>query len=448
MFRAAAWSRLLLLAVFGSVGASCGEDGGAAGGGAAIPLHPVAGCEAIDPAPCDVLSTDCQTRLLALAACLRGSSPGDLPPVSRMTEAEFAQLLMAELLAEEPPPNLKQLEAGLAMLGLVAPGAFAPSTMATAQASRVAGFYRDDVNDIVLIDRGAPVDDINVNGTLLHEFVHALQDREQDLPIWFDAHTDTYDDTLAAMSVVEGEARLHQTRFSVSQLGLDPLAVDWTKHFDRTVSFTEQWVREQPSPYLASYSAFPYEYGARLLFPRFTARGPQAVMDLFATPPAGTRALLAPQDDAVLPAWPRPSAPTPPAEWALTHQMTLGAWTTLLFLARVGSFADPQPLALAWRGDRLWIYRGVSATEATTTVWRIAFADDATALMVAQGLTPRFNVQQLGREVIIAVTGSTLPLDWTFATTAAHGAGPGDPGAGAASQRSAGEWVRRLFPRE
>ena len=311
-----------------------------------IELHPVPGCEAIDPAPCDVFSTECQIRLLALAACLRGSSPGPLPPVSRMTEAEFAQLLMAELRAEEPPLNLGDLEAGLAMLGLVAPGAFAPSSMAATQASQVAGFYRDDVNDIVLIDHGSPangidVNGIDVNGTLLHEFVHALQDREQDLPTWYDAHTDTYDDTLAAMSVVEGEARLHQTRFRVSLLGLDPMAVDWNKHFDRTVSLATQWVLEQPSPYLASYMAFPYEYGARLLFPRFTERGPQAVTDLFSSPPARTRALLDPGNDAVSPGWPTPVAPSPPAEWTLTHEMTLGAWTTLLFLARAGSFDGP-----------------------------------------------------------------------------------------------------------
>jgi hypothetical protein len=459
MFRSAVWSRLLLLvvfgAVFGSVAGGCGDDEGSPGSGTGtlIRLHPVPGCEAIDPAPCDVFSTECQTRLLALAACLRGSSPGPLPPVSFMTEREFAELLMAEFRAAEPPLNLGDLDAGLAMLGLVAPGAFAPSSMAATQASQVAGFYRDDVNDIVLVDHGSPangidVNGIDVNGTLLHEFVHALQDREQDLPTWFDAHTDTYDDTLAALSVVEGEARLHQTRFRVSLLGLDPMAVDWNKHFDRTVSLATQWVLEQPSPYLASYMAFPYEYGARLLFPRFTERGPQAVMDLFASPPAGTRALLDPGNDAVLPGWPTPVAPSPPAEWTLTHEMTLGTWATLLFLARAGSFTDPRVQALGWRGDRLWIYGGLGAAiGATTSVWRIAFADDATASIVAQGLTPRFNVQQSGPEVLIAVTSLGLPLDWAFATTAAAGARPGDAGAGAASNRST-DWIRRVFLRE
>ena len=63
------------------------------------------------------------------------------------------------------------------------------------------------------------------------QLVHALQDRDQDLPTWYDAHTDTYDAALAAMSVVEGEARLEEKRFAVSVLGLDPSTVDSRQAF-------------------------------------------------------------------------------------------------------------------------------------------------------------------------------------------------------------------------
>src|SRR5688572_23427436 len=92
----------LLLA---ALAAGCGDEGGGPPA-PGVKLHPVPGCETIDPAPCDVFDAACQTRLLALAACMRGSAPGALPPVSRMTEAEFVQLLTAELLAEQPAPNL------------------------------------------------------------------------------------------------------------------------------------------------------------------------------------------------------------------------------------------------------------------------------------------------------------------------------------------------------
>src|SRR5688572_22792842 len=160
MTRACSWLLLATLA------AGCGDDS-AGTPASGIRLHPVLGCETIDLAPCDVFDAACQTRLLALAACMRGSAPGALPPVSRMTEPEFVQLLTAELLAEEPTPNLDRYEAALVRLGLVAPGAFTASSMAAATGAFVWGFYRFDSNDIVLIDRGLRNDDVEVNSVLL-----------------------------------------------------------------------------------------------------------------------------------------------------------------------------------------------------------------------------------------------------------------------------------------
>ena len=148
-----AWLACAVVGVFGAIAGGCGDDPSVSpppGGGK---LHPVPGCEAIDPSPCDVFSTSCQTRLMELAACLRGSPPQALPPVSRMTEAEYAQHLTDLILAEDPPPNLNHYEAALVTLGLVVPGAFTPSSMAAERAAWVWGVYRHDTDDIVLIDR-------------------------------------------------------------------------------------------------------------------------------------------------------------------------------------------------------------------------------------------------------------------------------------------------------
>jgi hypothetical protein len=436
MLRSAAWSGSLALAGLAWLAGGCGDDRGAAA--PPVTLHPVPGCEAIDPAPCDVFVTTCQTRLLELAACMRGSSPGALPPVSRMTEAEYAQWLTARMAEQPPPPNLNHYEAGLVMLGLVARGAFAPSSMAATRAAFVWGVYRHDTDDIVLIDRGLPGDDVDVNSVMLHELVHALQDRDQDLTAWYDAHAGTYDEALAAMSVVEGEARLHQQRYGASALGLDPNAINWPAHFENTVAIVDEWVRAQPSPYLASYSGFPYEYGARLLLPRFFERGHQAIAELFASPPTDTRLLLDPRAAANVPAGPMLMAPVPPADWVLTQETTLGAWGTYLELARNGSI-DARLLALGWRGDRLWVYGGIGAAEeATTVVWRIAFADDATAASVAQLLRIRLNVQQAGAEIVIAMTNSIIPVDWTAAATAARDT----------SNLSIDNWISRAMGRD
>ena len=49
------------------------------------PLHPVPGCEGIDPAACDVRTPPCHVRLLAMATCLTGEPLGEMPPVTVMS---------------------------------------------------------------------------------------------------------------------------------------------------------------------------------------------------------------------------------------------------------------------------------------------------------------------------------------------------------------------------
>jgi hypothetical protein len=317
--------------------------------------------------------------------------------------------------------------------------------MAEGEASWVAGIYRSDLDDIVLIDRGLPADDIGVVSVFLHELVHALQDRSQDLPTWFDGRTDTYDGSLAALSVVEGEARMHQARFGLSLLGLDPNAVDLAKHFEGGVRLADQNVLSEPSPYLASYASFPYAFGARRLWPRFMQRGPQAIADLFAAPPRDTRAFLDPAGDADVPVWPAPAAPTPPPEWVLTHETTLGAWGTYLVLAKDPTTADADALARSWRGDRFWVYRGTGAAATTALVWRIAFADEVTAHLFWQRSLPRFVHQRQGAEVVVVESDAALPLDWAFEAPSQAASPPGDEGSQLATASSVGAWVSRTL---
>ena len=93
----------LVLVVATLVGCGSTDDEGASLG--KPPRYPVPGCESVDHAPCDVRTTSCQTRLLALAACLRGEEPGELPPISHMSEAQYAAYLN-DLMAETDHPPI------------------------------------------------------------------------------------------------------------------------------------------------------------------------------------------------------------------------------------------------------------------------------------------------------------------------------------------------------
>src|SRR5688572_22271760 len=57
------------------------------------PRFPVPGCEHLDHTPCDTLVTECQNRLLELAACVRGDDPGTLPAITVIDQEQYANRL-------------------------------------------------------------------------------------------------------------------------------------------------------------------------------------------------------------------------------------------------------------------------------------------------------------------------------------------------------------------
>jgi hypothetical protein len=223
---------------------------------------------------------------------------------------------------------------------------------------------------------------------------------------------------LAADAIVEGEARLHETRYRASADGLDPAVVDWTRRFAETVRNAETFVLMQPSPYSATRRAFPYEWGARYMHFSWQAGGSTSVSQRFASPPTTSRTLMASVDSALDPE----AAPgvvttvTAPPEWTPLADTTLGAWGTFLMLAKNTSDVDrARALALGWRADRFSIYG--DAASATALVWRIEFSDAATAQAAASialmGLGAS-SVRQFGSSMIIARTDGAQALDWAF----------------------------------
>jgi len=65
-------------------------------------------------------------RLFAMAACLRGDQPGELPPVTVLSEADFAAMLAADPAVTTPPPHLAAWDWSLSALRLIQRGALAP----------------------------------------------------------------------------------------------------------------------------------------------------------------------------------------------------------------------------------------------------------------------------------------------------------------------------------
>jgi hypothetical protein len=266
--RTARFRRTLVLALALS---GCGDSDPDAG---TSPLHPVPGCEPIDHTPCDVRDSSCQTRLFALAACLRGETPGSLPPITVVSEADFAAMQTAEAAMSPPQPHLATWDWALSSLKVIQPGGLAVDTMVSQLVKSLWGRYRGGTTkDILIIDHGADFNQQSASPVLVHEMVHALQDREADLTLFHATFDKSGDSGLAARSIIEGEARMHETRYRAAVLGLDPAEVDWPRRFDNAVALDQKYLLMEPSPLTATSMAFPYEWGARYVYNRWAMAG-------------------------------------------------------------------------------------------------------------------------------------------------------------------------------
>jgi hypothetical protein len=402
----------------------CGGDDGGGGGSGRLQPVPVPGCEAIDHTPCDVRQPSCQMRLFALAGCLRGEAPGPLPPITVVSEADLAAMLTTEAAMATPQPHLATWDWSLSSLKLIQPGGLAVDSMISQSVKLILGLYRSGTSkDILIVDHGADFDAESASPVLVHEMVHALQDREVDLTQFETTFAKSDDSSLAARSMVEGEARMHETRYRASVLGLNPAEVDWTRRFESSVAIDQKYLLMEPSPLTATSMAFPYEWGARYVYNRWALDGMGGVHGLFLAPPVTTRVLMASGavDVAPEPAPEQPALPSPPLGWTAVDSGVLGAWGVFLATteaAPAAATADVETLALSWRADGIGIYEG--PTGATAVVWRIDMGSATSAAQVAsllQGL-PGVTVATSGSWAVIAGASDAGPLDWAFAMTA------------------------------
>lgn len=408
------WRASMLLALAALAG--CGDKQAEPSG---VTYRPVPGCEGIDPSPCDVRAPDCEMRLFTLAACLRGDrADSALPPVTVVSEADFGAMLAAEAAMSTPDPHLDRWDWAFSTVGLIAPGALSPQATMASTVTSILGEYRYKTKDILVIDHGPTFDEQSASPVLVHEMVHALQDREVDLTQYTSTFSSTHDMWFAADSIIEGEARMQETRYRASVLGLDPAQVDWMRRFESSVAVDQTYLLMQPSPLSASTGTFPYEWGARYVYDTWAAAGMTmaSVHSRFLSPPVTTRILMASVDQALDPE-PAPTtiaAPVPPDSWMPVDGSTMGAWAVFLMLAKLAPI-DAQSIALGWRADGFWIYDGPAPQGAL--VWQIDLADETTAARVVTILLPFFgsgNVRQSGARVVVAKATDGQLLDWAF----------------------------------
>jgi hypothetical protein len=341
-------------------------------------------CPWLDDATCDTRDEACQKRLLALAGCVYGVATTPDVPVRVVSEQQLIDELSTvpddEPSADEPA-DLTHIERTFVDLRLMQTGDLTEGGGSIGQiVPNIDGVYQDAERGIALVDRGAARNDAESDALLLHEFVHAIQDAEQDLAAWRERFPTSTDSTLSLRSVTEGQATYAQFRVLLAMSGRDVSRIDW----DRTLtSVRDQLVSDafdDPSPYFASVTTFPYAYGAASAYEAWSDHAAQ-----FEAPPLTTVEVLS-HDAGV--AFEPPAAldliaPMPDGDFRFVDADSLGAFQLALSAHQLGIDTDSAlDLALAWRGDALWIYAG--PTEQTVWVWMLQLDDAQHARALAE----------------------------------------------------------------
>jgi hypothetical protein len=340
-------------------------------------------CPRLDHAPCDTRDAACQQRLLALAGCVYGVATTPQVPVRVVSEQQLIQELNGsnEGPSADETADLTHVERTFVDLRLLQAGELTEGGGSVAQiVANIDGVYQDAERGIALVDRGAARDDAESGALLLHEFVHAIQDAEHGLNAWRGRYSNSIDSSLALRTVTEGQATYAQFRILFAMTGLDVARTNW----DRTLgSFRDQLVSDafaDASPYFASITTFPYAYGAASAYEAWSDHQAQ-----FAAPPLTTLEVLS-RDAGVgfdAPAALDLEAPTPDADFRFVDGDSLGAFQLALSAHQLGIDPDSAlDLALAWRGDLLWIYAG--ANEETAWMWLLELGDAAHASAFAE----------------------------------------------------------------
>jgi hypothetical protein len=246
------------------------------------------------------------------------------------------------------------------------------------------------------------------DATIVHEWVHALQDQHFDL-IAYDV-LDTTDAFLARRAVVEGDALLAQGRFVRQQEGGDLHDVSWPATSGDWRDFSELQLATAGYPLIfLDYVSFVYTYGLELAAhnllgvtfdPLDPVPAPPPPHDwsradaLFTErPPATSQAVLALDltGDAIQPETALGLGDLPAGVADRIEHVdwdALGAWYVyLLFypLAADGQIASARALAAGWNGDRADFVRQRESGD-TAVVWTTAWTSEATAADVTSAL--------------------------------------------------------------
>lgn len=401
---------LLLMA---ALAVACGDNDELA----ARPPRPVPGCESHDVAACDTGNFACQQARLELAACLRGTAPGVLPPVTVMTEQDYVDYINATFEGREPVVN--HFEVAMTWLGLARPGSFNYTPLKREDITNWFGTFRWRENDLLRIDHGRPGDDAASNIALVEALILSLRDRTLDIGAWssvvsiFDV-----DSTWGGNAMYFGEARFYSNRYKAALAGIDVSRFDELGSINEGLQADIDWISAQPSTYVATNDRFAHHFGARAMYLAWQRAGLDGVNGLFDSKLLTHQLMASETRELAAPPVKLHAEPSAPETWNPEPSVTaIGAWGLFLSLNPHLGPDDAWALALAWRGDQVYVYKSLDPDDQTALVWQVETADDASASRLEEALSSAVadgDVRRRKSFVTLAISSDESPVDWAF----------------------------------
>lgn len=329
----------------------------------------------------------------------RGSGIESREPVrlARSDRAKLEAFLTEQLERDLPPERAEAVVATYARFGLLDPDLDLLELLRSLYLEQVAGYYDPAADTLFVRD---DLDSEQLRPVLVHEMVHALQDRVMDLDSTMAARRDDNDELAAARAAVEGHAtyvmmewQLGQTTgrqvdlTSLPDLGGVLAGVDLSGAAGMPV------LAEAP-PLIRESLLFPYVGGlsfVQQVWRDAGTREPPLGADL----PTSTEQVLHPErfvDDRDAPRT-LGYVEEPPAGWSEVHQDGLGEFEVRHFLGTfLADSSRARSAARGWDADRYRLLREEGG-EREVLVWVSAWDDAEEASAFADAAADAFRTR-------------------------------------------------------
>ena len=293
--------------------------------------------------------------LFAQLAAIKGiASPGPPPPVLLRTREENRRFIEQELDRRYSPTRVESERKGMVAWGLIPPTYDLRRLFVDLMEEQVAAYYDPRAKVMVLGD-WLPLE--QQQSALMHELVHALQDREISLDQFITPDPGHGDQLLARQALVEGEAVALTFEVVLKAQGGDFASLPDLAPLREMIGAGIAGPTVSAAPkFIRDLLVFPYIEGLRFVH-EFRKRQPwSALSALYRDPPRSTTQILRPEkrlatrEDPVPVALPDLKALIPGAPVVAEDELgefALGAVVSLHLGEAVGRAA-----AAGWRGDR------------------------------------------------------------------------------------------------